>query len=495
MPLVSFEELNRRQQSAGLRLFVNPRNSAAGALRQLDSRITASRNLDACCYQLGAVEGGPTLSTHWETLAWLREAGLPVNESIERFHNLDDVYAFCEAMIEKRHQLGFEIDGVVVKVDDLAQRATLGATSRAPRWAIAYKFPPEEKSTTLERIFVSIGRTGRATPFAQLTPVFVGGSTVARATLHNQDEVARKDVREGDTVIVRKAGDVIPEVLGSVLAKRRKGARRWKFPTTCPVCGGPLARLEGEADHYCVDLDCAAQRVQRVVHFAGRSAMDIEHLGEQTAVQLVDRGLVVDVGDIYSLSIETFADLEGFADISAANLARAIEESKARPLPKLLVGLGIRHVGPTAAVALAGAFGHLDAIAAAEAEALTAVEGIGPVIAESLRRFFDAQRNRAVIDKLRTAGVNFEAPRGGADAGGNDASLAGLTFVLTGGLAGFTRDQAAAAIVDRGGKVAGSVSRKTSYVVAGADPGSKLDKAQELGVPVLDEGAFTELLE
>ncbi len=496
MPLVSFADLNRRQDESGQRRFVNPRNAAAGSLRQLDSRITAARNLDACCYQLGAVEGGPELATHTETLAWLHDAGLPVNGHITRVEDLDGVHACCAETEQHRHDLGFEIDGVVVKVDDLAQRSALGATSRAPRWAIAYKFPPEERTTTLERIFVSIGRTGRATPFAQLTPVFVGGSTVARATLHNEDEVARKDVREGDTVTVRKAGDVIPEVLGPVPGARKKSARAWRFPATCPECGGPLVRLEGEADRYCVDLDCPAQRVQRIVHFAGRPAMDIEHLGERTVVQLVERGLARDVGDLYALRAEQLLDLEGFADLSARNLAAAIETSKGRPVAKLLVGLGIRHVGPTAAVALVRAFGGLDAIAGAPTEQLTAVDGVGSVIAESVQRFFAAERNHAVVEKLRRAGVTFVGERAPAAEGGEaGASLAGTTFVLTGGLAGFTRDEARDAIVARGGRVAGGVSRKTSYVVAGADPGSKLDKAQELGVPVLDEDAFVRFLD
>lgn len=507
MPLAAFADLNRRQGEAEKRLFANPRNAAAGSLRQLDSNITASRKLGAYCYQLGvsqlvASKGDPKESgspssnrlrfaTHTETLAWMREVGLPVNDAIERFDDLDSVYSYCEQMLEQRHALGYEIDGVVVKVDDLAQRDELGVTSRAPRWAIAYKFPPEEKTTRLERIFVSIGRTGRATPFAELTPVFVGGSTVARATLHNEDEVARKDVREGDTVTVRKAGDVIPEVVGPIPAKRPKGARPWKFPTDCPVCGGPLVRLEGEADRYCIDLDCAAQRVQRLAHFAGRTAMDIEGLGERTATQLVERDLVTDVGDLYALVPGDLEGLEGFASVSIRKLLDGIEASKQRPLPKLLVALGIRHVGPTAALALARTFSDFDAIMAAPLENLTAVEGVGPVIAQSAKEFFDAERNLAIIEKLRRAGMNFEGLRREPI---ND-QLAGLTFVLTGGLARFTREEATRAIEERGGKVASSISRKTSHVVVGENAGSKLDKAKELDVSVLDEDAFVRLLE
>ncbi len=496
MGLAAFAELNRRQGEAGKRLFANPRNAAAGSLRQLDAAVTASRNLSLFCYGVGAREGGQPLATHWETLEWLAGAGLPVNDRVERFTDLEGVHGFAAATLEHRHDLGYEVDGAVVKVDDLDQRRRLGATSKAPRWAIAFKFPPEEKTTRLEHIFVSIGRTGRATPFAQLEPVFVGGSTVARATLHNQDEVARKDIREGDTVIVRKAGDVIPEVVAPVLARRPEGAAPWVFPTTCPVCGGPLVPLEGEADQYCVDLECPAQRVQRVLHFASRGAMDIEGLGEKLASQLCERGLVSDVADIYSLSKDTVLSMERFAERSADNLVAAIEASKAKPLAKLLVGLGIRHVGPTAAIALAADLGHMDRIAEASLEELVAVEGVGPIIAESVQRFFAADRNREVVDKLRAAGVNLEGPKRPAGTGDAGAPpLAGLTLVLTGTLAGMTRDEAQAAIEAAGGKVSGSVSKKTAYVVAGESPGSKLDKAQTLGVPVLDEDGLRALLE
>ena len=335
---------------------------------------------------------------------------MPVNDRIERFDTLGGVHDFAAAMLDARHDLGYEIDGAVVKVDDLAQRRRLGSTSKAPRWAIAFKFPPEEKTTVLERIFVSIGRTGRATPFAPLTPVFVGGSTVARATLHNEDEVARKDVREGDTVVVRKAGDVIPEVVAPVESLRPEGAEPWRFPKDCPVCGHELVRLEGEADRYCVNLECPAQRVQRIFHFASRGAMDIEGLGEKICVQLTERDLVVDVADLYSLDLATLTGLERLAEKSATNLFEAIEASKERPLAKLLVGLGIRHVGPTAAIALAAELGHMDRIAEAGADDLVEVEGIGPIIAESIVQFFSEDRNRTVIEKLRAAGVNLEGP-------------------------------------------------------------------------------------
>ncbi len=494
MPLESFEALNRRQSEADGRLFANPRNAAAGSLRQKDPGITASRDLGIFCYQLGAMEGGPVLFTHVETLDWLREVGFPVNPLIEAFDSLGAVHAFCEGMLEQRHSLPYEIDGVVVKVDDLGRRDELGFTSKAPRWALAYKFPPEEKNTILRNIMVSIGRTGRATPFAELEPVFVGGSTVGLATLHNQDEVARKDVRIGDTVIVRKAGDVIPEVVGPVKTVRKRGARKWTFPTECPVCGGPLVRLEGEADHRCVNFDCPAQRVQRIVFFAGRGAMDIEGLGEERVRQFVDAGLLSDAGDLYSLAVEQLVPLERIGQKSAEALIDNIEESKQRPLAKLLVGLGIRHVGPAAAIALARELRHLDRIMSASLEELTAVEGVGPIIAESIRRFFETERNQHVLAKLRAAGVNLEGPAAAAPVPGG-VSLAGLTFVLTGGLEGLTREAAEAEIESRGGRITSSVSKKTSYVVVGANPGSKLAKAEQLNRPQLDEAGLVELLE
>ncbi len=494
MPLASFEELNRRQGEAGDRLFANPRNAAAGSLRQKDPRVTASRDLTFDAYQLGVQDGGPVLRTHHQTLGWLRDLGLPVNDHIEQLSSLDDVYEFCERIEANRHSFGYDIDGAVVKVDDLAQRNELGFTSRAPRWAIAFKFPPEEKTTLLRGIMVSIGRTGRATPFAQLEPVFVGGSTVGLATLHNQDEVARKDVRVGDTVIVRKAGDVIPEVVGPVLAKRKRGTRKWKFPTECPVCHQPLVRLDGEADTRCVNVDCPAQRVQRIVFFAGRSAMDIEGLGEERVNQFVNAGLLTDAADVYSLTVDALVPLERIGDRSAQLLVAAIDASRSRPLAKLLVGLGIRHVGPSAAVALARELGDLDAIANAAEENLAVVPGVGGVIAQSVQAFFAIDRNRELIEKLRAAGVNFEGPERVA-APVDGPSLAGLAFVLTGTLPSMTREEAQAELEARGAKVTGSVSKKTSYVVVGESPGSKLAKAEQLGVPTLDEPGLRHLLE
>ncbi len=494
MPLDAFAALNERQGAAGERLFTSPRNAAAGSLRQKDPGITATRDLTLYAYQLGAQEGGPRLRTHQETLAWIRGLGFPVNERIEALDDLDAVFAFCERMEANRHSLGYEIDGVVVKVDDLGQRAEMGFTSRAPRWAIAYKFPPEEKTTVLRDIEVSIGRTGRATPFAVLEPVFVGGANVGMATLHNEDDVARKDVRPGDTVIVRRAGDVIPEVVGPVLAKRPPKTKPWKFPKKCPECGQPLVRVEGEANHHCVNVDCPAQRVQRLVHWAGRGALDIEGLGEERVRQFVDAGLLEDAADIYGLTVDRLVPLERIGERSAQLLVEAVEGSKTRPLWRALVGLGINHVGPTAAQALARAFDDLDAIVHASDEQLTAIEGVGPTIAQSIASWFTIDRNRRLVQRLEAAGVNLEGERG-TQREQIDASFAGLTFVLTGSLQHRTRDEAAEEIEARGGKMTSSVSKKTSYVVVGESPGSKLAKAEELGVTILDEPGFEALLE
>jgi DNA ligase (NAD+) len=494
MSLEAFAELNRRQAEKDDRLFANPRNAAAGSLRQIDASVTASRRLSLFCYQPGAVDGGPKLTSHHETLGWLEGLGLPVNPQIEELGDLDAVHGFCARMEEQRHSLGYEIDGAVVKVDSLAQRAEMGTTSRAPRWAIAYKFPPEEKTTKLLNIMVSIGRTGRATPFAVLEPVFVGGSTVQMSTLHNQDEVARKDVRIGDTVVVRKAGDVIPEVVGPVLADRRRGARRWKFPATCP-CGldQPLVRLDGEADARCVSADCPMQREQKIMYFAGRAGMDIEGLGEERVRQLVAAGLVEDAGDLYALTQEQLVALERMGEVSARNLLTSIEDSKTRPLARVIVALGIRHAGPTAATALARALHGLDRIMEADIETLTAVDGVGTVIAESLRAWWTVPTNRALVEKLRAAGVELEGPA--PETPDLEPTLAGLTFVLTGGLEEMTREEAEAAIAARGGKITSSVSKKTSYVVVGANPGSKLAKAESLGVDRIDEAGLVALLE
>jgi DNA ligase (NAD+) len=381
---------------------------------------------------------------------------------------------------------------VVVKVDSLAQRRELGATSKAPRWAIAYKFPPEEKTTVLKEIMVSIGRTGKATPFAVLEPVVVGGARVSLATLHNEDQVLAKDVRPGDTVVVRRAGDVIPEVRGPVLPLRPKDLPAWSFPTSCPICGSPLQRLEGEADTYCINVECPGQQVQRISHFASRGAMDIEGLGERTVYLFCKEGLLADVADIYSLDFERVQGFEGFGTLSVANLGAAVIESKSRPLANLLVGLSVRHLGANTSQLLARAMGHLDRIMTAPEDEIAGIEGIGPVIAASITRFFALPRNRQVIDRLREAGLNLEGPSAPAPA----QTLIGKSIVVTGTLQRWSREESEAAIKARGGKAPGSVSQKTTAVVLGADPGgAKLTKATELGIPLLDEDGFDRLLE
>jgi DNA ligase (NAD+) len=492
MPMSAFEELNQRQGEAGLRLFANPRNSGAGSLRQKDPKVTASRDLRFWAYQLGELTGGPRFRRHSETLDFLKAAGLPVNPEVRTVSSLEDVFKYCENWLKHRHDLDYEIDGVVVKVDDLGQREELGSTSKSPRWAIAYKFPPEEATTLLKEIMVSIGRTGKATPFAQLEPVKVSGSTVQLATLHNQDQVRVKDVRPGDTVTVRKAGDVIPEVVAPVLSKRPEGLLEWAFPSQCPVCQGPLIRIDGESDTFCVNVDCPAQRDGRIGHFASRGAMDIEGLGEKRVQQLTSAGLLSDPGDIYFLTYEALMGLEGFADISARNLLDAIAQSKSRPLPNLLIGLSIRHLGGRGAEVLADAFGHLDRILEASEEEMAVTPGVGPVIAKSVCEFFALDRNREVIDKLRAAGVNFA----GVERSTLEPTLAGKAVVVTGTLESMSRDKAVEAVKARGGSSPGSVSKKTAYVVAGAEPGqAKVTKAEECGVPVIDEAAFLRLLE
>jgi len=493
MPVSAFEALNARQLEAGQKVFVNPRNSAAGSLRQKDPHITASRELAMWCYQLGDVQGGPEFTTHHETLDFLTDLGFAVNPERRVVTSLEDVYAYCLSWQEHRHDLPYEIDGVVVKVDDLAQRTLLGVTSKAPRWAIAFKFPPEERTTLLKDVTVSIGRTGRATPFAVLEPVFVGGSTVGTATLHNEDQVRLKDVRPGDTVIVRKAGDVIPEVVGPVIGMRPKDSQPWVFPQTCSCpLQSTLVRLEGEADTNCIEPACPYQRDQRIIHFGSRGAMDIEGMGERTVIQLANAGLVADAADIYSLTKEQLLDLEGFGDISATNLLNAIAASKDRPLTRVLVALGVKHLGPAAAEALAREFGTLDAVMNASEADLATTAGVGGVIAASITRWFALEPNRAMVEKLRAAGVDF----GKVVVSRVPQVLAGKAVVVTGTLEGFSREEAEGAIKDRGGKSPGSVSKKTLAVVVGEGPGaSKLTKAEELGVPVLGEAGFRTLLE
>jgi DNA ligase (NAD+) len=501
MSKASFERLNEDADEQGLPVFANPRNAAAGSVRQKDQKVTAARDLSVFIYQI-AEPRAAGVETQWDALMWLKQAGFRVNPDITRASSAEEVRAFCRMALKRRNDLPYEIDGVVVKVDSLALQDELGYTSKAPRWAIAYKFPPEEKTTILRAIKVSVGRTGAMTPYAVFDPVLVAGSTIAKATLHNVDELHRKDVREGDTIVVRKAGDVIPEVVGPVPGLRPPGAKPWEMPGACPSCGGPAWREPGEAVVRCTNVACPAQRLERLLHFAGRGAMDIDGMGVEIVSRLIRTGLVHDVADYYRLTLDELQSLDTgrvkkdgtpvtLGPVVAAKLMAQIDASRRRPLSRLLYGLGIRHVGSTVAEELARHFRSLAALAAAGEQELAEVEGIGPKIAASVVAFFANPDNIDVIRRLEEGGVTT------AEEAGEEVpqTLAGLTFVLTGALERFTREQATEALKRYGGKVAGSVSKKTSYVVVGTDPGSKNDKARELGVPVLSEEDLARVLE
>ena len=496
--LSTFERLNARQAERGEKAYVNPRNAAAGSLRQKDARVTLDRELSFWCYQLAHAEGKREFGSHMETLEWLKSLGLPVDEQSARLDSLAAVEAHVTDFERRRHDLDYEFDGLVVKVDHLDLQARLGVDAKAPRWAIAYKFPPEERTTKLLDIEVSIGPSGQATPFARLEPVFVGGVTVATATLHNQDQVAAKDVRPGDTVIVRRAGEVIPEVVGPVLSERPEGSEPWGFPPDCPVCKAPLERKEGMSATQCVNYSCDRQVRGRIEHFVGRAAMDIEYLGERNIDRFVTEGLLKDVVGLYSLDFERILQMEGFGEVSVGNLRKSIEASKQQPLSRLLFALSIPEIGQVNAQVLASAFGDIDGILAADEEALAEVEGFGPIIAASVRDWFDDEANRGLINGLRQAGLRMEAEEAVPEAAGEalPQTLAGMAVVVTGTLEGFSRDQAKQAIAARGGTSPGSVSGRTAALVAGSDVGaSKLRKAESLGIPVIDEAAFRTLLE
>lgn len=491
MRSADFEALNDRLAAAGEKIFANPRNAAAGSLRQKDPSITAARPLRFFAYGVGPVEG-VTLTGQWQTLRYLRALGFPVNQDARRFTDFTEVLAYCEEWMARRDTLPYEADGMVIKIDDFAQQRELGVVGRDPRWAIAFKFPAREAITRLLDITVNVGRTGVVTPNAELEPVQIGGVTVRNASLHNADYIAQRDIRIGDYVIVKRAGDVIPYVVGPVVARRDGSERPWQFPTHCPACGSPLEREEGEAAWRCNNFSiCPAQLVRRVEHFVSRGALDITGMGERQAELFVQLGLVRDVADLFYLKPEQLEGLEGFGPKRIANLLAAIDAARHRPLDRLLVGLGIRYVGTVAAQALVNALGSLDAIMNARQEELEQIPGIGPVVAASIVDFFARPENRALIEKLRAAGVQIE---GETQRERQSDTLAGKTFVLTGTLSSLTREQASELIVAHGGKVTDSVSKKTSYVVAGANAGSKLAKAQQLGIPVLDEAGLLALI-
>jgi DNA ligase (NAD+) len=505
LPVAAFEELNAKLTEAGKAPFANPRNSAAGSLRQKDPRVTASRALNLIVHGIGLVEGlddPPTAQSGWYDR--LKSWGLPVSDRYQVVPDIDGVRAYIEHYHEHRHDPAYEIDGVVVKIDTLEVQRQLGSTSRAPRWAIAYKYPPEEVNTRLLDIRVNVGRTGRVTPFAVMEPVKVSGSTVENATLHNADEIKRKGVLIGDMVVLRKAGDVIPEVVGPVADLRTGQEREFEFPTHCPACGTKLAREEAEVDWRCPNTRaCPAQLRERLFHLAGRGALDIEVLGYEAAVALLDSGLLTDEGDLFGLSADSLATVPFFVTKAGALTANAsrllinLEDARRRPLWRILVALSIRHVGPTAARALAAAFGSVDAIAAAPEADLVSVDDVGPTIAASVREWFGVDWHAAIVARWREAGVvlateGFVPPATGEP--GAAGPLGGITVVLTGTLESYTRDEAAEAIQALGGKVSGSVSKKTGFVVAGSSAGSKLDKAASLGVPVLDEAGLAVLL-
>ena len=493
LPRKEFERTNKEREDAGEPRFANPRNAASGAIRQIDPEQVRKRGLRAFFYQLVSRSGMP--DTHKELLETLDRWGLPVEPHWKALNGIDEVAAYCAEWGEKRSSgtraLAFDTDGVVIKLDDIALRGRLGTTSKFPRWAIAYKFPPEQAETTLIRIDINVGRTGAVTPFAVLEPVFIAGTTVSMATLHNANEVARKDVRDGDRVIVEKAGDIIPQVVRVVDLERKDRAERWQMPTHCPRCHSELVRGDEEAVWRCENTSCPAKLQRGLEHFAARHAMNIEGLGESRIAQLIAEGLVASYADVYKLTQEQLERVDRMAEKSAANLIAQIERSKTRDFWRLVYGLGIRHVGERGAQALAGAFGTMDALMTASKEQLQAVSDIGPVVAAAVREYLDQPQNQALIRQLAAAGLKMEAPITASSAPG---PLSGKTFVITGTLPTLSREAATEAIQSRGGKVTGSVSKKTDYVVAGADPGSKLSKAEALGISVLDEAALRKLV-
>ncbi|HEY5443170.1 MAG TPA: NAD-dependent DNA ligase LigA [Pyrinomonadaceae bacterium] len=491
IPLDVFQKTNAEREEQGEPRFANPRNAAAGAIRQLDSKLVARRKLDMFAYDL-LVNGRKPFATHWESLNWLAAAGFRVNPNKELCKSIDQVIDFANEKEKLRDELGYEIDGLVVKANSTALQDDFGATAKAPRWAIAYKYPARQASTQVLSIVVQVGRTGALTPVANLEPVFLAGTTVSRATLHNEDEIKRLGLKIGDWVMIEKSGEIIPKVLNVIKSKRTGKEKAFKPPTHCPVCGGEISRVEGEVVARCVAADCAAQLMGRLLHFASRRAMRIEGLGEVLVVQLVEAKLVKDVGDLYSLTLEQVSGLPRMAKKSATNLLEQIEASKSRDLGQLIYALGLRHVGERTAGILAHHFGSLEKLAKATTEELDDIPEIGLTVAQSVRDWFDDDGNRELCDRLRGVGVKTELEKTSANE--LDERFAGKQFVLTGKMEGFTRDEARALIEARGGRVNSSVSKKTDYVIAGEEAGSKLDKATELGVTVMDEAGFKKLM-
>jgi DNA ligase (NAD+) len=490
MPIDAFEAFNQEQEAAGKKTYANPRNTAAGSLRVLDSTITASRPLSLYCYRIIALEGGPELATQWQSLAYLRELGFPVSDQNQRFADFEALVDYCVGWQSVRDRLNFEADGLVIKIDEFATQQRLGAVGNAPRWAVAYKYPAPEAVTRLKRIVVNVGRTGSLTPAAELEPVRIGGVTVSNATLHNADYVAERDIREGDTVVIKRAGEVIPQVLRPIVELRPPDTQVWQMPERCPVCNEPVERPEGEVATYCVNAACPAQLVRSVEHFVSRGAMDIEGFGIKQAALFVEQGFLGDVADIYGLQADQLLPLEGFAEKKVTNLLGAIEASKNQPPDRLLTALGIRGVGVTVAQLLIESLGSLDALAQASSDQLEQIPGIGPILAASIVDWFSRPSNRLVVQKLQAAGLQMAVER--TETAGPQP-LEGLTFVITGTLPTWSREQARAFIQSHGGRVTGSVSGKTDYLLAGERAGGKLAKAERLGVPVLDEASLRHL--
>ncbi len=491
LPIEAFRRLNEERLDQGLPVYMNPRNTAAGSLRQQDPSVTAERPLAFWAYALGAHEG-IAFDSHHAALGWLRERGFPVNPRIAVMRGIEAVREACHAIERDREALGYDIDGAVVKVDDLAQQAALGAVGRDPRWAIAFKFPPTTRTTKLLGIEINVGRTGALNPFAELEPVEVGGVVVRHATLHNEEDINRKDIRVGDTVIVQRAGDVIPQVLGPVLEDRTGKEKVFRMPANCPACGEPVVKNEEDAKHFCVNPTCPSRDVEGIKHFVSRSAMDIDGVGEKLIERLYELGLVQRPSDLYRLTVDDLLPLEGFQETSANNAVAAIAASRARPFGNVLFGLGIPHVGLVTAQAIARAFGTVERLLEAGADEIAEVDGVGPVIAEAVAAWCADPERQAEVAALRAAGVTLELAADEQPV--TDGPLSGMTVVVTGTLEGFTRDEARAAIERAGGKTTDSVSKKTSYVVVGANPGSKVAKAEKAGVPILDEAGFRELL-